>query len=125
MIKATFYIDITNKINGVDMGNFTADTSLNYKEQTYNLNVNPTEQYQVTIRPVIDRAYNSPYNSYKDYYKTLIFKYDGQCIPVYPSIDLKALALSVGGKDNLELGKIVAMHYFYEDREGVVFFVYE
>lgn len=115
MIKATFIIDITSKITD----------QLNYKERICELIIDSKEKYTVNLRAVIDRAYNETYNSYKDFYKKLGFKYNGHFYPVYIGEELRLLALSVGGKDNLKLGKIVGMWHIYHGREVVIFFVYE
>jgi hypothetical protein len=112
MIKATFIIDITN-------------VDLNYKEQTYNLSVSSNETYQISLRAMIDRAYATAYNKHRDFYKKRSFIYDGKCNPIYGTEEFRLLTQSVGGKDNLEIGKIVGARMPYEDIISLVFFVYE
>lgn len=124
MINKTFTIDITGMIKE------TPPYELNYKEKSYKFIGNNKEKINFRIRTMIDRRYNKKFNASQDFYKKIfiIEEYTDtqrtRVIPVYSGEELKLLASSVDGKDNLKLGRLVGMYRKLYSRDIVVIFYY-
>jgi len=114
MIDATFLIDITDLVK----------TELNYLEKIYTFVVEST-QYEVKIRTIVDRAYNTVMNSHKDYYRHVFFIFKNRTYRVFREKEFQALLLTVDGKNNLQLSEFVAVHYNQNNnRDQIIFFHY-
>lgn len=118
MIKDTVVIDVDPQDVGV------IDV-LNYIEKEYKVTIKGGRKYNISIRSTIDRAYNVDYNKHRDFYKRFILIWEGRVYPVYDAEGLKIMASTVNGKDNLELGEIVAMWYRMQGRNVIILFFYE
>lgn len=118
MIKDTVVID-------VDPQNIGIIDDLNYKEKQYKIVTKDGTKYILALRSVIDREYNIAYNVHRDFYKKFLFVWNGHVFPIYDAEELKIMASSVGGKDNLELGEIVGMWYRMYGRNVIILFFYE
>jgi len=123
MIDSTFLIDITGMING-------KSTELNYQEKEYKITGTDNVTISFRLRTMIDRRYQKKYNKAEDFYKKIfiIEEYSEtnrqRVVEVYPAVELKLLANSVGGKDNLKLGRLVGMHTKRGERDEVIIFYY-
>jgi len=116
MIDATFLIDITDLVK----------TELNYLEKTYNF-VKGSSEYEVRIRSMVDRSYNTVVNSHKDYYRHVFFIFKNRTYMVFREKEFQVLSLSVDGKNNLKLSEFVGVHYNQNnnrDRDQIIFFHY-
>lgn len=121
MINTTWTIDITGMIK-------KDSTVLNYKEKSYNFVANDKTKINFRIRTIIDRRYNKKFNKSQDYYKKIFIIEDDtnrqRVVEAYPAEELRLLASSVGGKDNLKLGRLVGMYSKIYSRDIVVIFYY-
>lgn len=115
MIDATFLIDITDLVK----------TELNYLEKIYTFVANSNE-YEVKIRTIVDRAYNTVMNSHKDYYRHVFFIFKNRTYRVFREKEFQALSITVDGKNNLQLSEFVGVHYDQNNnnRNQIIFFHY-
>lgn len=115
MIDSTFLIDITELVK----------TELNYLEKTYTF-VKGSNQYEIRVRAIVDRAYNVIMNSHKDYYRHVFFIFQNRTFRVFSQKEFQLLALSVGGKDNIIMNELIGVHYDQNDnRDRIIFFHYK
>jgi len=98
---------------------------LNYLGREYKITIKEGTKYELVLRSVIDREYNNAYNEHRDFYKRFVLVWNGHVFPIYDAEELKVMASSVGGKDNLELGEIVGMWYRMHGRNVIILFFYE
>ncbi|GAF90670.1 unnamed protein product [marine sediment metagenome] len=123
MIKITFTIDITGMIG-------TTPYELNYKEKSFSFIGDDKETISFRLRTIIDRRYNQKFNKHQDFFKKIfiIEKYNDtnstRVVPVYPAEEFKLLASSVGGRDNLKLGRLVGAYNKLYPRDIVEVYYY-
>lgn len=119
MIKDTVVIEVDpiQELGVID--------ELNYLGREYKIITKDGTKYEVVLRSVIDRAYHIAYNAHQEFYKRFVLLWNGHVFPIYDAEELKVMASSVGGKDNLELGEILGMWYRMHGRNIIVLFFYE